>query len=107
MAETINDRSGSPVLRNGVGTQILTASIFFKTEKSVHIVLLDIQLPEIDGYEVAKKIRKINPNVPIIAQTAHSMAEDKKKCFDVGCNEYLSKPISYEIFIDTLGKYLN
>lgn len=78
----------------------------YKSDMSINIILLDIQLPDLDGYAIAKEIRKLNSSVPIIAQTAHARVEDKKKCYEAGCNEYLAKPIPYELFLDTVQKYL-
>ncbi len=77
----------------------------FRSDLTFNLVLLDIQLPDLDGFTIAREIRKLNPLIPIIAQTAHSRVEDKIRCFDAGCNEYLAKPIPYELFLDTVQKY--
>jgi PAS domain S-box-containing protein len=69
------------------------------------LVLLDIQLPEMDGYQIAKTIRQSNTNIPIIAQTAHAMSDDKQKCLKAGCNEYLTKPVHYQQLLETIGSF--
>jgi PAS domain S-box-containing protein len=73
----------------------------------VDLILMDIQLPEINGHEATSQIRMTNQSLPIIAQTAYAMAEDKQKCLDSGCNEVLVKPIRIDDVLATVAKYLN
>ena len=72
------------------------------------IILLDINMPRIDGYEASKRIRKENINIPVIAQTAYAMPEERKKILNAGCDGYVAKPISSDELIssmrDKLGK---
>jgi len=72
----------------------------------VDLILMDIQLPEINGYEATSQIRLKDLSIPIIAQTAYAMAEDKQKCLDSGCNEVLVKPIRMDDVLTTIAKYL-
>jgi CheY-like chemotaxis protein len=58
------------------------------------LILMDIRLPDINGFEITKEIRSFNKTVPIIAQTAIAIDSEKNRCFEVGCNDYISKPIS-------------
>jgi PAS domain S-box-containing protein len=69
------------------------------------IILMDIQLPELNGYDATKLIRKKNPTVPIIAQTAYAFAGEKEKIFNSGCNDYITKPIKPKTLMDTINKY--
>ncbi len=73
----------------------------------IDLVLMDLQLPILDGYTATKEIKKINQEVPIIAQTAHVMSGEREKCLEAGCDDYLAKPIRLQILMETLSKYLN
>jgi CheY-like chemotaxis protein len=66
---------------------------FDKYQNQISIALMDIQLPDISGMEIIKYMKNKNPDIPIIAQTAHAMDEDKTKYIDAGCDDYISKPI--------------
>ncbi|MFP4024880.1 MAG: response regulator [Thiohalospira sp.] len=77
-----------------------------KENPDFDLILMDIQLPGISGEEVTKKIRTFNKDIPIIAQTAHAMTNDKETYLAAGCNDYLSKPILMNDLFDVLRKYL-
>ncbi len=77
-----------------------------KSVKDICLVLMDIQMPEMNGYLATKLIKEHKPNIPVIAQTAYAMAEDKAKGFSAGCDDYLAKPIKPEVLISTMKKYL-
>ena len=72
-------------------------------------VLMDIQMPGIDGYEATRQIRKLeNPdvaNVPIIAMTANAFEEDKRAAMDAGMNDHVAKPVDVEVLCATLAKF--
>ena len=76
------------------------------SKNKVDLVLMDIQMPEIDGYEATRTIRQTDSDVPIIAQTAYAMSDEHQKCIDAGCNEVLSKPIKMKELLDTLVRHL-
>jgi CheY-like chemotaxis protein len=67
-----------------------------KSDSSIDLVLLDIQLPGINGFDLARKIKKIAPYLPIIAQTASCTQKDKDRALNCGCNNYISKLINKE-----------
>ncbi len=75
-------------------------------KNKVDLILMDIQLPELDGYEAIKTIRETDKQTPIIAQTAYAMSDDKIRCMNAGSNEVLVKPLRIEQVIETLTKYL-
>ncbi len=76
-------------------------------ENDIDLVLMDLQLPIMDGYTATREIKKIDSNIPIIAQTAHVMSGEREKCLEAGCDDYLAKPIRLQILMETLSKYLN
>lgn len=76
-------------------------------QSKIDLILMDIQLPEISGFEATQQIREKDQLIPIIAQTAFAMTEDKEKCLESGCNEVLVKPIRMEEVLSTVAKYLN
>jgi two-component system cell cycle response regulator DivK len=72
------------------------------------LILMDIQLPEVSGLEVAKWIKDDDSlsNIPIVAITAFAMKGDQERILDGGCEAYLSKPISISTFLDTIGNLI-
>ena len=68
-----------------------------QTDKSINLVLMDILLPQMSGYEATLLIKEINPDLPVIAQTAYAMHNDREKCLENGCDDYISKPINKDL----------
>jgi signal transduction histidine kinase/CheY-like chemotaxis protein len=77
-----------------------------KKDKTFNLVLMDIRLPGMNGYEATREIRKLGLRVPVIAQTAYHMAGDREKALEAGCNDHISKPIARQKLYDILSKYL-
>ena len=73
----------------------------------VDLVLMDINMPIMNGYEATEQIKKISPELPIIAQTAYAMAGDQEKILSAGCDLYLSKPIGKQKLLEAINKCLN
>ncbi len=69
------------------------------------VILMDIQMPRLDGHATTKQLRQAGFTKPIIALTAHAMREERDKCFESGCTDYLTKPIHREKLIDVLNRY--
>jgi PAS domain S-box-containing protein len=78
------------------------ALIIFENDPAFDVILMDVQLPDINGYEVTRRIRKKDAKIPIIAQTAFAMSEDHVKSVEAGCNEYLSKPVRSDDLLATI-----
>jgi signal transduction histidine kinase/CheY-like chemotaxis protein len=72
----------------------------------IDIVLMDIHIPEINGFEASSKILEFRPELPIIAQTANAMSEDREKCIEAGCVDYISKPIDMNELFAKMSKFL-
>lgn len=70
------------------------------------LVLMDISLPVMDGYDAARAIRKTHPALPIIGLSAHAMAGDDLKALAAGCSDYLMKPVDEDLLFQKLHLYL-
>jgi CheY-like chemotaxis protein len=69
------------------------------------LVLMDIQMPEVDGYEATKTLRQKGFTTPIVAVTAHALVEERQRCLEAGCTDHLSKPIDVHQLIDKVTRY--
>lgn len=92
------------VLRVKTGYEALEAC---RINPDIDLVLMDIQMPEMDGYEATKLIREFNKEVVIIAQTALGLKGERNKALEAGCTDYLAKPITYQDFSDLIKKYFD
>lgn len=70
------------------------------------ILLIDIQMPEMNGFELLKILRERGDNTPAMAQTAFAFDTDKNKCYKVGFNDYISKPINQELLLSKIENLL-
>jgi len=76
-----------------------------RSNSDIDLVLMDIQLPIMDGYQATRQIRQFNKEVVIIAQTAYALAGDRENAIEAGCNEYITKPISSDELQALIRKY--
>lgn len=96
---------------SGLGFNLLHAqngkeAVEFALSNEVDIILMDIRLPDFDGYQATQMIREQKPNVVILAQTAYATSEERKKALKSGCNDYLSKPTPQKQLTLKLKKFL-
>jgi len=80
---------GKEVLKARTGVEAVETCL---NHPDIDLVLMDIKMPEMDGYEATRQIRKFNNDVVIIAQTAYALSGDREKAIAVGCNDYIAKP---------------
>jgi CheY-like chemotaxis protein len=78
----------------------------FRETPSICVVLTELLLPNIDGFGVLKEIRRLNPYLPVVAQTANVMNNMKHTCLEAGFDEFIEKPINIELFTKEITKYL-
>lgn len=79
---------------------------FSKINPDIKLVLMDIKMPVMDGYEATRTIKSFRPDLPIVAVTAFAFAEDRNKAMECGCDDYISKPVSRKQLLDIIGRFL-
>jgi len=94
-------KTGAEILRAKHGKEVLDIA-----KRSVpDVILMDIKMPEMNGIEATRQIRTYNREIPIIAQTAYVMAEEKEECMQVGCNHFVTKPLDRTIVMELIDSY--
>jgi len=78
----------------------------FKKHQNIDLIIMDIKMPEMDGFEASKQIRKLNKHIPIIAQSAYAMPVEIEKGYLLGINDYITKPVNPKKLLSVLNKYL-
>lgn len=101
--EALLNENQTKVLRASNGLQAIELC---KTINKIDMILMDIRMPQMDGYEATREIRKFNRTIPIIAQTAFASEEEKERCLEAGCNEQVAKPIDIEELLSKINKFL-
>jgi two-component system, cell cycle response regulator DivK len=83
-----------------------TLDLFDRYSEQLDLVLMDIRMPEIDGYECTRIIKEKNPTMPVIAQTAYAMSAEREQTKDAGCDDYISKPMNMKDLIEKMSRFL-
>ena len=78
-----------------------------KENDKINLVISDINMPIMDGYEAMEEIKKFKKDMPIIAHTAFAMDHEREKILHVGFDEYISKPVNFNLLISTINKYFS
>ena len=84
----------------------VSALDMFMKNPCIVLVLMEINLPNLNGFDLKEQIREITPHIPIIIQTTDNQYENIQKCIRSGFNDYILKPIDLDLFVDTLIKHL-
>ena len=86
----------------------IEAMEYFKNEKNpFDLIIMDIRMPQMNGYEATRRIKEVNPHVPVIALTAYAHYQGKVECFTAGCDEFIAKPFDIGFLLNTIQKHLN
>jgi len=99
--EVLSDYSLN-ILQAEYGKQAVEISL----SQHIDLILMDIRLPDISGYEATQQIKHQKPHLKIIAQTAYAAQDEKRKAIEAGCIDYISKPTKKEVLLSMLNKYL-
>ena len=103
IAKTVLEEAGFRVDGASNGKEAIDKA----SDNSYDVILMDIQMPIMDGYEATKELRKLGNRTPIIAMTANAFSEDKKKAKEVGMDGYIAKPINVNKLVSTIMNILN
>lgn len=78
-----------------------------ETDRHFDLVMMDMQMPEIDGKEATRRIKVIRPDLPIIATTANSYQDDASACLNAGCDAFLTKPLQFQRMFDLMQSFFD
>ena len=95
--------NGASVVKASTGKEAIE---LIKNDLSIKIILMDIKLPDIDGFETTKKIKLLRPGLPVIGQTAYAQYGDRELCLESGCDDYVSKPLKKSILFEKINNYI-
>jgi two-component system cell cycle response regulator DivK len=101
--EAVLQKTGASLLWARSGEEAIDAC---RQNSTIDLILMDLQMPNINGYEARLQIKEIFPKVPQIAQTAFAMADDEKRAMDAGFDAYISKPIRKGNLLAIVGRFL-
>lgn len=100
--DTCLARTNAQIIRAKDGA---TAVEICKNQR-IDLVLMDIQMPGMDGYEATQEIKRMNNRTPVIAQTSFAMSGEKERCLQAGCDDFITKPLNINILLDKIQHYL-
>jgi len=100
--EMLLKKENVKVLRAVNGIEVLEIC---KSRNDISLILMDIKMPEMNGIDATKEIKKLYPKVPVIAQTAYAFSRDRELAFNAGCDDYITKPIQKCELLECINKY--
>ncbi|MDP4197582.1 MAG: response regulator [Bacteroidota bacterium] len=100
----ILEETGAQLLRAENGEEALEV---VKKRPEINLVIMDILLPVMNGIDATKQIKQIRKDLPVIAQTANAMSDDRSKYINAGCDDYIAKPINLNEFMQIISRFLN
>jgi CheY-like chemotaxis protein len=103
LLQMILSKTKVKLLHGENGFEVLT---LFKKNPDISLILMDIKMPGMDGIETVHEIRKLNSNLPILAQTAYALEDEKERCLNSGFNGYITKPINRDDLIKLIQNFL-
>ena len=95
---------GKQILNVTTGVEAVEACL---NNPDIDLILMDVQMPDMDGYEATRLIRQFNSKVVIIAQTAYALPEERKNALAAGCNDYIAKPILKDLLLEMISNQFN
>jgi CheY-like chemotaxis protein len=99
-------RAGMKVIVANNGLEAVDLAVAAqKQSRAPDVILMDMQMPIMDGYEATLKLRELGWRGAIVAITAHAMTGDRERCTQAGCDDYLTKPINSKALIQTIQKF--
>ena len=99
-------KAGAEVMtaENGqIAVDLATAA--WKANNPFDVILMDMQMPVLDGYQATGRLRRQGYSGPIVALTAHTMDSQRQECLDAGCDDYVAKPINRPLLLSTVAKH--
>jgi len=103
LIEAILADTGLKIIHTEFGKEAVQIAL----SQSLDLVLMDIRLPDLNGYSATREIKEQKPDLRIIAQTAYAAQDDKQKALDAGCSDYISKPIHKKLLLDMIKKHID
>ncbi len=105
-AEVTMVKNGREAVEHALASRVTQEQTNTNSAEAFDIILMDMQMPILDGYDATRHLRDQQYTGPIIAVTAHAMHGDRQKCIDAGCDDFVTKPVNRAVLLETVAKWL-